>query len=620
MMLLPRRELFKPSIIRPDEFKSPRGLTNAQRGKLWRMNRRDLMKGGAIAVTASIMPRLADAGVTVITLGSDIPTAISGATNTTFQLSSGIYRQAMFTLPTSNAVMGWFDGSSVVSGAWTLGGATWTNTAGANWSATTGAYDNSGGQQALTGGTGRVTLGGDTSGGGNPLANAGNNLWVNNVYFVYIGTGTTGAPLVPTAGQWWWNTTNNSVNVCATGLGTFPGTNLIEYGNFARAGGWGPGSGAAFNVTLANFTCEKYPAAIGGGIIGFSGCGIQLHGMTFQWATVGINATTYDAEPVNGGPSLLIRSCKFLNCGQYGINLNNSRGAWIYDSEIAGNNQAGFNNLDDAGGFKMVYSHHGRISGCYSHGNFGQGMWWDLGCSDWEIDNNVVANNVAYVAATYQFMNGIVCEIGGARYKITNNLVLGHSGHGIYISTNGGTEVSGNIIVVGPTAVTVSGGGIYAANATRTDLNGGTSAGGVAFGASVPLHLTNLYVHDNVIIHTTDTGNDGIEVDVAQTAGSVWTWDHNTYVLPTVGTTAFLFQATNGSGGAVQNFAALRAGGVYEQTGQILVGSPYASLTAAMAALGDNQPPGSLTPAVYRNVLLTWLETLKLPQAVPITE
>lgn len=542
--------------------------------------------------------------VTLIALGASIATAISGATNTTFQLSSGIYRQPMFTLPATCSMQGWLDGLSVVSGAWLLNG-TWTNSSGTLWKTTTGSYDNSGGQISL----GAMTF--DTPGNnagvnttGYPLCVWCNELYVNNVLFTFIGQGTTGAPLSPAASQWWFNTTDNSVNVNASGLGTFPGTNLLEYSNFGNAS-WG-GSGAANYVSLTGFTVEKYCSTFQGGAIAYNGYGLFCQSMIFQWChACGINFSTYDTTPPSGGPSIVFRNTKFLNCGQEGFSSGNSRGIEMTDCEIAGNNRAGYSLDLDAGGFKFFYCHDGTFSRNYVHNNFGNGAWWDAGNSGWIVSYNTIANNASLPNENDQAPNGLMFEAGGKRNRIYGNIVYGHKGAGIYNSSTEGTDIFQNIVTAGTSNTgTQRNGTITCANDAR-NLTGYTTAGGITFG-TVNINMAYVNVHDNIMIHTTDTAADGIYSSTSVTNPS-WTFNNNTYIVPNLTTAFWRFDPNGAVGSSAVTFAALQAGGIYEQTGQAIVATPFATQAALQAVFRDGQTPGSINPATWRNAFATVL-------------
>jgi hypothetical protein len=551
--------------------------------------------------------------VTVISLGANIQTAIGASTNTTFQFSSGLYRQKAFSPGSGNAFVGWPDGSTVISGAWSLNG-TWTNTAGAIWKTTTGSHDTSAGQVALGAMTFDTVANSNGGGNGNPLCLWCNELFVNNTIQTFIGQGTTAAPLTPGTGQWWFNTTDNSVNFNATGLGTFPGSNGPEYSN------WNNGNSGVVNFsnnflafTVMNLTFEKYATQSQQSFWQGIGPGFTAFGCTFQWNHgVGLSLSSNAGVTAGTAPMYNIQKCRIVQNGQEGINTNSAHGIRIVDCEIGFNNRAGYNYDWDGGGTKFVFSDCGVLSGCYIHDNYGHGVWWDVACSNWQISDNFVINNIAKSFMPNQQANGIMYEIsygGVCGTGIFRNTVIGHKGCGIYVSSSDACEVYGNVIVVGTTNTGTARNGTVAVAVNDSRTNG---FGGAYTVPAVPNYSANINVHDNIFIHLTDTAADGFFINVTLPVARNWTWDYNIYIVPNTTTAYWMLPTTANAGGTPVTWTTLQSQGIFEQHGQMIVAAPYSSLSVAMNALRDGQAASSITPAAIRSALLAFESSVNL--------
>jgi hypothetical protein len=546
--------------------------------------------------------------VTSIALGANIATAIGATTNTTFQLASGIYRQKVPNPGSGNALIGYVDGSTVISGAWLLNG-TWTNTSGTLWKTTTGSHDTSAGQVAVGAMTFDTTANNNSGqNGGYPLCVWCNEVFVDNVIAPFIGQGTTAAPLSPAAGQWWFNTTDNSINFNASGLGTFPGTHVMEYSNWNNANsGTISFSNNFFAFTLMNITFEKYATVSQQGVYNGIGAGCSMFGCTFQWNHgCALNFSSGAQITAGAAPMYDIRKCRILNNGQEGLNTNSAHGLRIIDCEFAFNNRAGYNFDWDAGGMKFVFSHGGVFQGNYVHDNYGHGAWWDVACSNWHIADNYVVNNIPRPLSPDQGAMGIMYEISYGGYtgtSIFRNVVVGHKGAGIYVSSSDACEVYQNVIIVGTSNSGTGRNGAIAVAVNDARTNG---FGGAVTVASVPNYVANINVHDNTIIHLTDTAADGFFINVTLPVARNWTWDYNTYIVPNATQAYWMLPTTANAGGTPITWATLQSQGVFEQHGQQIVVTPNLSFSAEMTALRDGQAAGSITPAIVRAALLSF--------------
>ena len=555
--------------------------------------------------------------VTAIALGANISTALSGASNTTFQLASGVYHQPMpQTMGTGgNSLCGYPDGSTVISGALLLNG-TWTNTSGSIWKCTTGSGDLTGGQISFGAQVFDSNASGSSGGAYYPLCLYCNELFVNNAIQTFIGQGTTGAPLTPTTGQWWFNTTDNSVNFNATGLGTFPGTNVVEYSYWNNTNSGNFFTSGPLNFTFFNFTIEKFATQAQQSPISVNGTGANFIQMIMQWNHgVGISLSGSGLLPGGTTPDFLIKKCRILNNGQEGINTNQAHGMEIYDCEIAYNNRAGYNPGWDAGGFKHVFSHAGVIKRCHVHNNYGMGMWWDIGCSGWEIAENYVHDNAPLpnFSGAGLYLAGMQYEIGyggSAATTIHDNIFIsgiGSIGPCISIPCSDNMEVYQNVCIIG-SGNTQQGGIVVSVNDGRQMV---FSPVGYTF-ATVNIYAAHFNVHDNITIHINDTAYDGININTACPVAFSWAWDRNTYITSDTTTAHWQLPTTNTTGSSPITWATVQSQGGFgfDHNGQQLVGTAYANYGAVMNALRDGQSAGSITPGVVRQSLLAYIQQL----------
>ncbi len=423
---------------------------------------------------------------------------------------------------------------------------------------------------SMTGGTLTVSV---TSG----VITAGMYIWntaatiPNGLYIVGQLTGTAGS------------TGTYAYNGSATiGSATVYAGNLIEYSvqsyitaNFSNQ-----------NETWQSINAEKYSNKAQTGVI-HGVIGWTINNSIFRWNhSVGI---------VVGGATT-INNCKALYNGQAGIEGGNCSLAKVLNNEIAYNNNRGYNSEWDAGGLKFAYMIGSTISGNYVHDNQGVGIWCDLESVGNVISNNLVINSIGYNGDPGGG-NGIMYEVSHGQTIISNNVVSGCNGIGIFISNSNNVEVRGNTVTVGATNSSYFG-GIVAVNEAR---------GYSAYAPYPLLECRNLNVHQNTIIHTTDTAPDGINCGQSIVSPN-WTFNNNVYLVPNQTTAFWRFDT---AGGSTQTYiwTALQTAGVYETTGQQMVGS-LQTMTAIMNLLRDGQANYSITPGDVRAIVIALQATV----------
>jgi parallel beta-helix repeat protein len=483
-----------------------------------------------------------------------------------------------------------------------------------------------------------------------PMANFCEDLYVGGVRYTRIPT-----PGPAIAGTWWLNPSDKSINV-STNLGasiatwssgTVSGTTLTVGGTvtgtivvpcvIAGSGvtaptqiiGYGTGTGGAGTYILDNsMTIGSSEAMTAQALVEYAVLphisGNSFGPLTFsgiiidKWAStavggVGVIYNTGLGSYTNcifqnihgaalsfGNGSQIVSSCKFISCGMTSMVSFEVTGIKITDSELAYCNWAGFSVNWSCGGIKLASAYNVLIAGCRIHDNYGPGIWFDVECSGITITGNSIYNNSAILQANEA--PGIEFEISKGISIISNNTIYNNNGSGIYIANSSGVEVYGNVVTVGPTNVNIPTdlitGGINAVNYPR-----GADGNGFLY------ELRNLNVHNNVIIHTTDTASDGILI--AQAIGNPnLVWNNNIYIVPNATANWFEFDPTNGTGSPTfYTWAQLQTAGVYETTGQLLVGTPTTSYTQIMGGIHD-----------YRNLLLTLLASANLGPTAPFLE
>jgi parallel beta-helix repeat protein len=562
---------------------------------------------------------------------------LNGATQTTFPTTDSIYTSITgyisgTTLTVSSTVRGAVANGSVIwdAGGVTAAGTQLTGGSGTSWTVSTSQTVGSSGSPV----TFYLTQSQNVFASQFPFCAFAEDLYVSGVRYSRMA-----APGPAIANSWWLNPSDKSINVnvnlgatvASWTAGTVSGNTLtvggsvtgtiavpcIVTGTSLTAGtqiiAYGTGTGGAgtyilnhsFTISseaMATQALVEYSIVQSFASNNFVAC--DWHNITFdKWAPLGqggygvlANCANYTMENCTfsnihnsatyGSPNTFT-NCKFLYCGG-GPGASSGRSLKIIDCEIAYGNWSGNSILNSAAGIKIVQMWDVLIDGCRVHDNAGMGIWFDIESSGVVITNNIVYNNSSaaqYSGGVTGAANGIMIEICKGNTVVADNVVYNNSGAGIYIANSSGVEVYGNLVTVGPANANIftdlTTGGICVVNYSR----GGD-------GNNIPYELRNINIHDNTVIHTTDTASDGMLISQAIAGNPNIVWNNNTYITPNNTTQWWEFDSTAGGGYAFYTWAALQTAGVYETTGQNLIGTPvnYATI---MGSLGD-----------YRNLLM----------------
>lgn len=129
----------------------------------------------------------------------------------------------------------------------------------------------------------------------------------------------------------------------------------------------------------------------------------------------------------------------------------------IINNKIYNNNTAFVNPGYEAGGIKLsAVSGSSEIKNNEVHGNFGPGIWCDVGCTDIDISGNRIYENAWYgigyeisrrgkIHDNYIYNNGLESD----------NYTFGMLGSGIWLSNASETEVNNNILAWNADGITV---------------------------------------------------------------------------------------------------------------------------------------------------------------------
>lgn len=430
----------------------------------------------------------------------------------------------------------------------------------------TGAYTLSASVGTL--GSRAVKITNDTNGGNstNPLAGYEPDLFVDGVMYTRIAK-----PGPATAGTWWWDDADSSVNVNTNLTG-----HLVEL-SLAPYLGYDPGNDG---ITYRNIIIEKYANHASFGVI--HGQNANHIGMTFRH--------NHGTGCVFAGTSgHFAKNCLFYHNGQLGCVASSAKDFLLTSSEISSNNYAGYKIDWEAGGLKVADSENITVQDCHVHDNIGTGLWWDLDCTNTLVQDNLCENNTG---------SGIFYEVSHGRTRITRNRCINNLGAGIYISTSNNVEVDNNICIVNPANTGGDHGGIFCLNDDR--------------GAAYALNFLN--VHDNVIINTATGPLDGILCPHAITAPT-WTFDNNTWVLPDTTGVHWTFDLPDASN-TPNNVTFTQAKTAGYETGprtSVVVGGPPVTIQAMLNSIRAGQTADSITELVMQTLILSLFTTLRVP-------
>lgn len=388
---------------------------------------------------------------------------------------------------------------------------------------------------------------------GNYQASLTEDLYVAGVRYTRVPS-----PGPAAAGTWWFDPTNNSINVNSNLTGT-----LVEYavtpGIYYGHNGGGGFPGASYT----QITFEKWATPAEIGVIhqadnhNFTDCKFQHNhgaGLVIGAGTT-VSGTTTAAS-------------LFDDNGQAGIeggNAGGATGSTITNSTITNNNWAQFNPSWDAGGIKMGDANNMVVTNNQIHDNGGPGIWADVNSGTWTITGNTIYNNVG-AGIQYEVSSGT----SGAHTTITNNYVAGGGGdqYAIYISNSSYVDITGNT-VYGGSGNTGPFGGIVLENQSRPDATSSTVA--------------HVAVNHNTIVQTSGNPYTGL----VQYSGTFFTastnvlFDYNTYYTPD-NTSQFWEFDTSGTSHTIQTWAQVQSTGIQEQHGTNLVGTPMTSITLTL--------------------------------------
>jgi parallel beta-helix repeat protein len=338
-------------------------------------------------------------------------------------------------------------------------------------------------------------------------------LFVDGVRYTRIGAAAT--PVAPGAGQWYWDFSNNSVNINLAS----PTSHTIEFGQV------GPivsaGSGSAY--TLSNLTWEKVACAVHGGamqffpdgsITAFNCIGRFNKGAAINGAGIG---------------SIMVSGGSYTDNGSNGIIGSPSKG-FIIGATVARNNYTGqWSAFWNASGIKFTGAEDSVVANCQVYDNGGPGIWNDISAMRNTItDNNVYRNSgpgiFDEISAFARIYNNTITQNG------SNGFGLFGGGSGVYVSNSNGVEVYNNIITVGP-GTDRAGGGICMANEPRgsSGVIGGCSFTGSISGntLTVAATLTGTVSLNNYVYGIQVLPNTYIIAQLTGTTGSTGTYRLN---------------------------------------------------------------------------------------------
>ncbi|MDO8300773.1 right-handed parallel beta-helix repeat-containing protein [Lacisediminimonas sp.] len=182
---------------------------------------------------------------------------------------------------------------------------------------------------------------------------------------------------------------------------------------------------------------------------------IKGHGNTLEMLAV------LDADGVGielEGDGNVIRQCTVMRAGYLGIKARGAQNL-IADNRVSHNNVRGFNKWWEAGGMKFIGNgglRQSRVAANEVAYNNGDGIWFDWGNDDNQVERNRVAYNTGF---------GVHYE-ASARGVITQNRIFGNGQRGVYLSHSRDSVVTRNLIVANGLE------GIVAIDEQRTDPQG----------------------------------------------------------------------------------------------------------------------------------------------------
>lgn len=158
------------------------------------------------------------------------------------------------------------------------------------------------------------------------------------------------------------------------------------------------------------------------------------------------------------GNGNVIRACTVMRAGYLGIKARGAQNL-IAGNRVNQNNVRGFNKWWEAGGMKFIGNgglRQSRVLANEVAQNNGDGIWFDWGNDDNQVERNRVAYNTGF---------GVHYE-ASTRAVITQNQVFGNAQRGIYLPHSRDSVVTRNLVVANALE------GIVAIDEHRTDPQG----------------------------------------------------------------------------------------------------------------------------------------------------
>jgi hypothetical protein len=267
-------------------------------------------------------------------------------------------------------------------------------------------------------------------------------------------------------------------------------------------------AGDAEDVVLEDLIIEKYASLAQEGAIQLDDArGWRLSNLTVRWN---------HGTGLRFGPETHVKGGSFSYNGQLGLG-GEGDGVTIEGVEISFNNYAGYDAFWEAGGTKFAFTRWLVVRDSCVHHNRGPGLWTDIDNIDVLYDGNKVFLNaddgikheISYDAI---IRNNIVARNGTSTF---DNWLWGSQ---ILVQNSSNVEIDRNLIEVSGQF----GNGIGIIYQDR---------GAGAYG---PRNAAHNWIHDNMIVHLGDRGQNGVVTDTDDS--SFWQeganrFDRNTYIV-----------------------------------------------------------------------------------------
>jgi parallel beta-helix repeat protein len=218
-------------------------------------------------------------------------------------------------------------------------------------------------------------------------------------------------------------------------LGSNPTGHLVELSTLAAF--MRP---TANHVTLTHLVVEKYASPAQHGAIEAQ---IDETHLTDGWTVRGCEIRLCHGGAIRTGDRMTIAGCSIHHQGQIGIVGAGDR-ITVTNTEIAWNNQAGFDYHWEAGGTKFVRTTHLLVRRCYVHHNTGPGIWTDTDNADSVIERNIVEDN-ACIGIFHEISWACVIRDNIVRRCGLDYLAYGW-GAGILCASSSDVEICGNLV------------------------------------------------------------------------------------------------------------------------------------------------------------------------------